>query len=42
VNVHMPGGELLVELDEENRAALTGPVTYVYTGEFDEFRGGQP
>ena len=33
VTVHMAGGELLVELDEENRAALTGPVTYVYTGE---------
>src|SRR5215211_2115083 len=33
VTVHMPGGDLLVELDEENRAALTGPVTYVYTGE---------
>jgi diaminopimelate epimerase len=33
VTVHMPGGDLVVELDEENRAALTGPVTYVYTGE---------
>jgi diaminopimelate epimerase len=33
VTVHMPGGDLLVELDEENRAALTGPVTYAYTGE---------
>ena len=33
VTVHMPGGDLLVELDEENRAALTGPVTYVYTGD---------
>ena len=32
VTVHMPGGDLLVELDEENRAALTGPVTYVCTG----------
>jgi diaminopimelate epimerase len=42
VTVHMPGGELLEELAEVNRAALTGPVTYVYTGEFDEFRGGQP
>ena len=39
LTVRMPGGELLVELDEENRAALTGPVTYVYTGETDE--GGQ-
>jgi len=34
VTVHMPGGDLLVELDEENRAALTGAVTYVYSGEF--------
>jgi diaminopimelate epimerase len=42
VTVHMPGGELLVELDEENRASLTGPVTYVYTGETDETGGGQP
>ncbi|MEX2212003.1 MAG: diaminopimelate epimerase [Gaiellaceae bacterium] len=33
VRVRMPGGELLVELDEENRATLTGPVTYVYSGE---------
>jgi diaminopimelate epimerase len=33
VTVHMTGGDLLVELGEENRAALTGPVTYVYTGE---------
>jgi diaminopimelate epimerase len=33
VRVRMPGGELLVELDEENHACLTGPVTYVYTGE---------
>ena len=33
VTVHMPGGDLLVELDEENRAALTGPVTYAYSGE---------
>ena len=33
VTVSMPGGELLVELDGENRAALTGPVTYVYAAE---------
>jgi diaminopimelate epimerase len=33
VTVHMPGGDLLVELDEENRAVLTGSVTYVYSGE---------
>jgi len=42
VTVHMPGGELLVEIDDDNRAALTGPVTYVYSGEIDQFRGGQP
>ena len=35
VTVHMPGGDLLVELDAENRAALTGPVTYVYSGELE-------
>jgi diaminopimelate epimerase len=35
VTVHMPGGDLLVELDEENRASLTGPATYVYSGELD-------
>jgi diaminopimelate epimerase len=29
----MPGGELLVELDEENRAALTGPVVEICRGE---------
>jgi diaminopimelate epimerase len=33
VRVHMPGGDLMVELDDENRAALTGPVEYVYSGE---------
>jgi diaminopimelate epimerase len=33
VTVTMPGGELFVELDEDNRASLTGPVTYVYTGD---------
>jgi diaminopimelate epimerase len=35
VTVHMPGGDLLVELDAENRASLTGPVAYVYSGELD-------
>ncbi len=35
VTVHMPGGDLLVELDGENRARLTGPVSYVYSGELD-------
>jgi diaminopimelate epimerase len=40
VTVTMPGGELVVELDDENRASLTGPVTYVYTGETDETEGG--
>ena len=40
VTVTMPGGELLVELDEENRASLTGPVTYVYSSETDETEGG--
>jgi diaminopimelate epimerase len=35
VTVHMPGGDLLVELDAENRATLTGPVTYVSSGESD-------
>lgn len=33
VTVHMPGGDLVVELDEENRATLTGPVTYVEAGD---------
>ena len=35
MTVHMPGGDLLVELDAENRAALTGPVAYVYSGELE-------
>ena len=35
LTVHMPGGDLLVELDAENRASLTGPVAYVYSGELD-------
>lgn len=33
VRVRMPGGELLVELDEQNRAALTGPAVRMYGGE---------
>lgn len=33
VRVRMPGGELLVELDEENCAALTGPVVEICRGE---------
>lgn len=35
ITVRMPGGDLLVELDAENRASLTGPVAYVYSGELD-------
>ena len=35
ITVRMPGGDLLVELDAENRASLTGPVTYVYSGELE-------
>jgi diaminopimelate epimerase len=35
LTVRMPGGDLQVELDAENRASLTGPVTYVYSGELD-------
>lgn len=38
VTVHMPGGDLLVELDAENRASLTGPVAYVYSGELEARR----
>lgn len=33
VTVRMPGGSLLVELDGENRAALTGPAVEVFRGE---------
>jgi diaminopimelate epimerase len=33
VTVRLPGGELLVELDAENRATLTGPAVEVCTGE---------
>lgn len=35
VTVRMLGGDLLVELDAESRASLTGPVTYVYSGELE-------
>jgi diaminopimelate epimerase len=35
ITVRMPGGDLIVELDAENRASLTGPVTYVYSGELE-------
>ncbi|MEJ7567840.1 MAG: diaminopimelate epimerase [Gaiellaceae bacterium] len=33
VIVHLPGGDLGVTLDEENRATLTGPATLICTGE---------
>ncbi len=33
VTVRMPGGELLVALDEENRATLTGPAEQICVGE---------
>jgi diaminopimelate epimerase len=33
VTVHLPGGDLLVELDAENRATLTGPAVEVARGE---------
>ncbi len=33
VTVRMPGGELLVALDEENRATLTGPAEQICAGE---------
>jgi diaminopimelate epimerase len=34
VTVQMPGGELLVELDEENRVTLVGPAEDICEGEF--------
>ncbi|MBA2463195.1 MAG: diaminopimelate epimerase [Actinobacteria bacterium] len=33
VDVHMPGGDLHVELDEENHATLTGPAEEICVGE---------
>ena len=33
VEVHMPGGELRVALDDENRATLVGPAEEIATGE---------
>jgi diaminopimelate epimerase len=33
VRVHLPGGDLLVELDEENRATLIGPAVEIARGE---------
>ena len=33
VTVHMPGGDLRVEIDDENRATLTGPAQPICTGE---------
>jgi diaminopimelate epimerase len=35
VNVHMPGGTLLVEIEEDYRVTQTGPATSVATGEID-------
>ncbi len=36
VTVHMPGGELRVELDEENRLTLVGPAEKICEGELTE------
>jgi diaminopimelate epimerase len=33
VTVHLPGGDLFVELDDDNRAALTGPAVEICRGE---------
>ena len=33
VTVHLPGGDLWVELDEENRATLTGPAVEIARGD---------
>jgi diaminopimelate epimerase len=33
VTVHMPGGDLSVEIDEDNRATLTGPAEEIASGE---------
>ena len=33
VTVHMPGGDLRVEIDDENRATLIGPAQPICTGE---------
>lgn len=33
VTVHLPGGDLLVDLDEENHATLTGPAVEIARGE---------
>lgn len=35
INVHMPGGMLLVKIDKDFSATLTGPVTRIGTGEID-------
>ena len=32
VTVHLPGGELVIDIDDEGRAWMTGPGTYVYAG----------
>jgi len=36
VRVRLPGGELLVELDDERRARLTGPAEQICTVELPE------
>jgi diaminopimelate epimerase len=35
INVTMPGGDLLVEIDESDRVHLTGPVEKVFEGNFN-------
>lgn len=35
VEVHMPGGQILIELEEDYRARMTGPVTRIATGVLD-------
>jgi diaminopimelate epimerase len=36
VTVHLLGGELLVELDADRNARLTGPAQEIFTGETAE------
>jgi diaminopimelate epimerase len=33
VNVHLPGGDLLIEWTGDNRVLMTGPATEVFEGE---------
>jgi len=34
VTVHLPGGDLFIDWEEDNRVYMTGPATYAFRGQW--------